>query len=191
MRHQRLDVELRVDLVPQRLPAAEVDPRAQLVGGHAIRHRGKKIQRRRLCSEISRRPNDTCPRRRRRPHRRPRTRGPELSAGYTVTLSRPSDNAVIDRANRSALARSPGMSSVQSVTILSCLIPCAIAGAGKLAAAAAEAPPQQHLAASCRHFALQCPKQVEGPVMRGARRVTKQSRWLRHHSNEIASLRSQ
>ena len=40
--HQRLDVERRVDLVPQCLPAAEVDPRAQLIGGHAVGHRAER-----------------------------------------------------------------------------------------------------------------------------------------------------
>src|SRR5271166_2001437 len=62
-------------------------------------------------------------------------------AGYTVTFSRPSETAVIDCASRSAPARSPGISSVQSVTSLSSLTPCAIAGAGKLPPAAIAVAP--------------------------------------------------
>ena len=56
--------------------------------------------------------------------------------GYTVTLRRPSDMAVIDRASRCDPVSNPAKPSVQSVTSLSSLMPCAIAGAGKLPEAA-------------------------------------------------------
>src|SRR5262249_22136931 len=51
--HQRLDTELGIDLVPQLLAAAEVNPRAQLVGGHAVRPRGEEIQPLRLAAEVT------------------------------------------------------------------------------------------------------------------------------------------
>src|SRR5882724_11137698 len=56
-----------------------------------------------------------------------------------MTLRRPSDMAVIDCASRSALVPGPAISLGQLVTILSSLMPCAIAGAGKLPAAATAA----------------------------------------------------
>ena len=52
-RHQHLNVELRADLVPQGPAATELDPRAEHVGGHAIRHRSKEIERCGFALEIS------------------------------------------------------------------------------------------------------------------------------------------
>ena len=49
---QRLDIELSVNLVPHRLPAAKQDPRAKFVSGHTVGHPGEKIQRRRLVLKI-------------------------------------------------------------------------------------------------------------------------------------------
>ena len=64
--------------------------------------------------------------------------------------------AVIDWANRRALLSSPGiLSGSKLVTSLSSLMPCAIAGAGKLpAATTASRRPDQHLAASRLHRGL-------------------------------------
>ena len=50
--HQRLDVERRVDFVPQLLASAEVNPRSELVGGQTKQHCAKEIQRRRLALKI-------------------------------------------------------------------------------------------------------------------------------------------
>ena len=56
-------------------------------------------------------------------------------AGNTSILMRPPVAAPIVCAKRTALVCRPGVPSGQSVTIFSCRIPCAIAGAGKLKAA--------------------------------------------------------
>ena len=52
-------------------------------------------------------------------------------AGKTSILMRPPVAVPIVCAKRTALVRRPGKASGQSVTILNCRRPCAIAGAGK------------------------------------------------------------
>ena len=53
--HERLHAEWRIELVPQRLPAAGIDPGDMLARRQPERHRGEKCRRRHLALPVKRR----------------------------------------------------------------------------------------------------------------------------------------
>ena len=130
---ERPDVELIAERVPQLLAAAVPDP-ANI--SSAVKPNGIAVKKVNAADFFSSRIRQSDTRRlsRPRPHRRSRMRAPARRPDKLRSHA-PAGGSSDRCANATALESRPGVPSGQTVTILSCRMSCAIAGAGKLSVA--------------------------------------------------------